>query len=53
MMRAVAPIIGGLYLPRHDPHHGQAVGVIFDPVGLFKHALRTDSLISYSKTHNP
>jgi hypothetical protein len=52
MMRAVAPIIGGFYLPRHAPHHGQALGINFDSSHLFKHPLRAlvDNGINFQST---
>jgi hypothetical protein len=39
-LRAVARDLGDLHLPRHDPHHGQALGVKFDRLKLLKHPLK-------------
>ncbi|WP_206757737.1 hypothetical protein, partial [Fischerella sp. FACHB-380] len=33
--------IRDFYLPCHDPHHGQAISINFDPSKLFKHPLRS------------
>jgi hypothetical protein len=38
-LRTVAGNIRNPHLPRHDPYHGQAVGIISDLVRLFKHPL--------------
>ncbi|MEH1903071.1 MAG: hypothetical protein V7L04_17070, partial [Nostoc sp.] len=32
--------IGDVYLPCHDPDHGETIGIKFDHSKLFKHPLR-------------
>ena len=39
-LQAVARDLGDLHLPRHDPHHGQALGIKHDPPKLLKPLLK-------------
>ena len=35
--RVITGNIGDVYLPCHDPDHGEAISIKFDPSKLFKH----------------